>query len=158
MKFKIPGAWDKEPDELDWKHEGLPCSIRRVGWSGHLCGYVGIPKDHPLYGIHYSVSSESLRKRLDDMMGKPMPDRFAVHLSALTGSINPRPDVVFDVHGGLTYSDGSLPGRDGDFWWYGFDCAHADDFTPKHPSGGVYRDFDYVKRQTNDLAEQLAAL
>lgn len=32
---------------------GLKGIILRMGELGHLCGYVVIPKDHPLHGVHY---------------------------------------------------------------------------------------------------------
>lgn len=52
-------------------------------------------------------------------------------------------------------------------WWFGFDCAHAGDFSPSYGSdlgrptgwGGVveYRDIDYVTEQCRALARQLHA-
>lgn len=47
-------------------------------------------------------------------------------------------------------------------YWLGFDCAHAGDYRPAdHKYGGgidseVYRDLDYVVRQVNVMAEELA--
>ena len=46
--------WENEPDTLDWEYNGLTCAIRRVGEMGHLCGYVGVKKDHPWYGKSYN--------------------------------------------------------------------------------------------------------
>lgn len=41
------GPWDTEPDRVDWKTEaGLPAIALRHS-SGHWCGYVGVPTDHP---------------------------------------------------------------------------------------------------------------
>lgn len=40
------GPWDQEPDLLQFTHLGLPCVVIRTG-LGHLCGYVGVPADHP---------------------------------------------------------------------------------------------------------------
>ena len=39
-----------------------------------------------------------------------------------------RLDMGYSPHGGLTYS-----GREGNVWWFGFDCAHSEDFLP-----GIY--------------------
>ena len=37
-------------------------------------------------------------------------------------------DVPIDCHGGLTYSDDKLAGKDdGHYWWYGWDYAHCGD-------------------------------
>jgi hypothetical protein len=48
--------WESEPDNAEWEDKltGYKCRIQRHGHFGHLCGYVGIPKSHPLYGKHYS--------------------------------------------------------------------------------------------------------
>lgn len=45
------GPWMGEPDREDWDDPatGLACSLRRnVG--GIWCGYVGVPRGHPLHG------------------------------------------------------------------------------------------------------------
>jgi hypothetical protein len=145
--YKTRGEWDHEPDKIQWKDEttGLPCLIVR-GASGALCGYVGVAPDHPLFGKDYGA------------------------------------DV--NVHGGLTYAapcaEGApeargichIPGKGepDHVWWFGFDCAHAGDFCPKHdpaegplsigsPTGWgenvTYRNIQYVTDQVKDLAAQL---
>ena len=49
------GPWDIEEDEKHWVYEsGLHGLILRCSGQGHLCGYVGLPKGHPWYGLHYS--------------------------------------------------------------------------------------------------------
>lgn len=142
------GPWADEPDKAVWVHpNGLDCMIHR-GPSGALCGYVGVPEDHPLFGTSYD-------------------------------------EVGVDVHGGLTYSNKCQegedpafgichvpqPGRPDNVWWFGFDCAHCDDFTPrtdallrKHgadidlfPGKEHYRTFAYVEAEVNRLAEQIRA-
>jgi len=52
-----PGEWQHEPDEMLWKDEitGLPCAIRRSDSIGVLCGYVGVPKNHPYYHAYSSI-------------------------------------------------------------------------------------------------------
>src|SRR5690349_7808688 len=49
------GEWDGEPDKKQWqdKATGLPCLANRQPRTGHWCGYVGVPKSHPLYGKEY---------------------------------------------------------------------------------------------------------
>ena len=45
------GPWDNEPDQSTWTDPatGLTCvALRRP--RGHWCGYVGLPKTHPLHG------------------------------------------------------------------------------------------------------------
>lgn len=50
-----PGPWRNEPDRVEWLSEkfGYPCLIKRVEHGGHLCGYVGVPPDHPCHGEDY---------------------------------------------------------------------------------------------------------
>jgi len=65
-----------------------------------------------------------------------------------------------EVHGGVTYGQSNPFG-----YVIGFDCAHAGDFCPKEANsplgetfieaGYVYRDWAYVKEQTEKLAAQL---
>lgn len=66
-----------------------------------------------------------------------------------------------DIHGGVTYSKGSYWGTDDEFWWFGFDCAHAGDKTNAYslpePEGSmrVFRTVEYVKEECIKLIEQL---
>lgn len=39
--------------EQEFEHAGYKCVVT-FNAMGHRCGYVGIPKDHPLYGKEYS--------------------------------------------------------------------------------------------------------
>lgn len=36
----------------EWEFEGYPCLIIKHKW-GHLCGYVGLSKEHKFYGKDY---------------------------------------------------------------------------------------------------------
>jgi len=117
----------------------LPCLIVRSIHSGALCGYVAVSKKHKWYGKCYD----------------PLP---------------------VAVHGGLTFGDACAedkehgvchivgPDEDDDVFWFGFDCAHGQDFTPGFESrighsfsfpGSTYKDIDYVKKQIRKLAKQL---
>jgi len=146
------GPWNHEDDHDVWVDpvSNLDCMINR-GPSGALCGYVGVPPTHPWHSLRYD-------------------------------------DVDVAVHGGLTYSaacqEGGeichLPeeGREADIWWFGFDCAHAFDISPKMememrvlaeklgdprliipvgegPLSKVYRDWEYVTNEVTQLAWQL---
>lgn len=50
-----PGPWRYEPDKYHWvdPETKLDCLIVRNERMGNLCGYVGVPKDHPLFGKDY---------------------------------------------------------------------------------------------------------
>ncbi len=105
---------------------------------GFLCGYVSVEKSHPLYEKDF----------LDDEF-----------------------DFYTDVHGGLTFSkkcDGDvdkgichLTNDDDSAWWFGFDCAHAWDYSPaletytERWDGETYRDMHYVTLNVESLAKQL---
>ena len=143
------GAWQNEPDKKQWLDEetGYPCLIHRAP-MGALCGYVGVSKAHPLYGIGY--------------------ENFWFDES--------HSNVDIDVHGGLTYSDfgmdtaesgrgiGHLTEDEDKIWWFGFDCAHLHDFIPGLLGGRVcygessYKPLAYVETHVKSLAKQLKEL
>ena len=144
------GEWDSEPDKAQWPDEvtGYPCLIVRHS-SGHLCGYVGVTKDHPFFEKGYDEC---------DLSGE---------------------DEYLDVHGGLTFADHCTKGRkqnesvchkveqgeDDKVWWLGFDCAHSGDYSRMsyaeshrglYPhTGDIYRNISYVRNQCKSLARQL---
>jgi len=146
------GAWDDEPDKVQWIDEetGLDCLIVR-GPSGSLCGYVGVPESHPDYEKGYD--QVEVRNRL------PSSDE---------------DDKWLEVHGGLTFSDKCRPVEDESkgichtgnvankvVWWFGFDCAHLGDISPSYESNMVdynssYKGIGYVKREVSNLAFQIA--
>jgi hypothetical protein len=148
-----PGPWQHEPDEADWvdRATGLKCRISR-GPCGALCGYVAVPKDHPLFGHSYNPPDDYLDLSEDQKWWKIHVNRDKRY--CLEG---------ISVHGGLTY--GGSWHDEPDSHYFGFDCAHAWDITPKltyagksAANGGVYQDWNYVKEQVESLAKQLKAI
>src|SRR5690554_1952853 len=95
--------WLSEPDSDEFIHEGLHCLLRR-GPMDHWCGYVGVDKGHLLYDHPYSTPKEELRFMLDARMQRPVGESpsLSVLLGAAFGVINPTPNAVFEVHGGIT--------------------------------------------------------
>ncbi len=178
------GPWTDEPDRDEWTHAGLPCFARRgPSFSGHWCAYVGVPKGHVLYGKGYSDELPELVEALKDREAQPVGQNpsFAVMLACIFGKLTATPEIVFSVHGGLTYAGKRIDGAANDHWWFGFDCAHCDDFQPafhaRYKDHGypfdsgdydpalagvdgrpVYRTLAYVRAEANRLAEQLAAV
>ncbi len=153
----LRGPWDAEPDELFWTDEatGYRCRLWRNSRGGHLCGYVAVPESHPLHGISYSaVVPESLRPFVDRVMEGPIGKRSAIDVFCLAGGMAMEVGMLFDTHGGITFSD-EVDGE----WRYGFDCAHANDLQPgyevRYRVGGIYRDVEYVKAECASLARQL---
>ena len=136
------GEWDNEPDKMQWPDEatGLPCLAVRQKDNGHWCGYVGVTEEHPKFSLGYS-------------------------------------EVDAEVHGGLTYADACQPrvdesrgichtppvGEPDHVWWFGFDCAHAWDYSPGErtrirEADQTYRTLDYVRENCRGLAKQLRAM
>lgn len=128
-----------------WEHAGYPCFIS-ASPMGFLCGYVSLPLVHPVSGMSY-----------DDIHST-----YNIH-----------------VHGGLTFSRfldlSEIGSKDllhlamgkQTRWVVGFDCGHAGDapyfaspISMMFPSAARDHiwDFDEVTRETDALAEQLAAL
>jgi hypothetical protein len=128
---------------------------------GHRCGYVEVPSGHPLYGLSYSQPTRHLRLDRDMTLGKRSPFLLLTGgVGALDGDdLRRSPDVVFDVHGGVTYSGGrdGYP-AEGDGWWFGFDCAHMNDGVPGLWDHGPVRTTEYVTIECESLAEQIVRL
>lgn len=140
------GPWNDEPDKVQWidPTTRLDCLIVR-NRMGALCGYVGLPPDHPLHGVDYEDSDVSVHGGLT----------FANSCAEQEG-----PESICHI---------AAPGRPDHVWWLGFDCNHAFDLAPgmarfeermgfgRELHGGlVYRDLDYVVNEVTDLAAQLA--
>ena len=151
------GPWNDEPDKVQWVDEatGLDCLIVR-GSHGALCGYVGVPPEHPWHGHSHSRGIDGGGYFADDC-----------------------PCFLIAVHGGLTYSADDerilrdrgichvpAAGRPKDVWWFGFDCTRYYDIAPglsaRMPGvwpprrwGASYRTVDYVRAECARLAEQL---
>jgi hypothetical protein len=143
------GPWNDEPDKLQWVDEatGLDCLIVR-GPVGALCGYVGVPAEHPWHGIDYGGLDADVHG------GLTYSDRCQEGDDESKGICHVPP-----------------PGRPVDVWWFGFDCAHSGDVAPTmdmhmresgrmpiHEPYAAYRTVGYVQRECARLAEQLAAI
>lgn len=137
------GPWQSEPDKRQWADAatGLPCLIVR-GPFGALCGYVGVPQDHPLHGIDYDATG---------------PQYFDVHGGLTFADGCGHGD---DPAQGICHIPG--PGEPDTVWWFGFDCAHYHDLAPSIRGWRLsvgdypYRDLAYVTEQVAALARQLA--
>ena len=141
-----PGPWQDEKDKAQWidPETGLDCLIVRSPGGGNLCGYVGVPDTHPLYGKDYNDIDVNAHGGLTfsaKCAETSDESRFICHVPA--------------------------PGRPDHVWWFGFDCAHSWDVSPAYASryGGVfssgddqsYKTWNYVRNEIHGLAQQLAA-
>jgi hypothetical protein len=134
------GPWMDERDQLIWTYKGMDCMIIRNPELFSLNAYVGLKSDHPLFLKSYD-------------------------------EVNP----LVRVHGGITYADFSeqhITNGNSSFWWLGFDHGHAFDLIPSMQMAlktidvlprpmefeNKYYSFSEVKKECEDLAEQLLAL
>ena len=132
----VKGPWTEEPDKMQFTdvETGYPCLIVR-NFSGSLCGYVGVPSEHPDYGHHYNDVDVDVHGDLTfaDFCQPGNKEHGICHIVE--------------------------PGEDDNVWWLGFDCAHYLDLSPDLPSitllNGEYRTIRYVQAECAKLARQL---
>ena len=152
--------------EKDWTSKAeLRCVVIMTD-MGHRCGYVGVTNIHPFYGKGYSDPApiEEFEKVAEGDIGK----RGVIDLICCDPD-KPHIGILFNVHGGITYSAGSdkYPVKS-NLWWFGYDCAHCDDSKDlsemsdavreielQYPTGGIVRSLDYCIQECESLAEQL---
>lgn len=133
------GPWQDEPDKAQWVDEAtnLDCLMVRNP-MGALCGYVGVPREHPWYGKGYSECTEGcgnsditrreswLQRRAElladeEAMKNPFSEQMIESMDLLTeGDRGDEPDYCFDhspeskirVHGGITFADSCQEDRE----------------------------------------------
>lgn len=163
QQYDILRDFWKEPDYLEDVMSGfkvLAVRNRRKAW----CGYVGLPSTHPLFGKSYS-DRVPVADRSSIQVDKAGPiSLFIEALQEDDGCV--ALDVLFNVHGGITYSGDTWPARDG-LWYFGFDCCHCDDLSPQDvffsftenlwrlEGDRQYRSLEYVKNELALFAAQL---
>lgn len=133
-------------------HKGYKCVIIFTG-LGHRCGYVGVDRNHPLFGIEYNrdIKSEEL---LQELKNSAIGKRGIVEAFCWDGK-EIRPSLLFNVHGSLTYSGSNKTYPTNQFdplWWFGFDCAHAGDardyeeLKKREPTNKWYKIYEIEKK------------
>ncbi len=157
------GPWQDEPDKVQWTdpETGLPCLIKRVEHSGHLCGYVGVGPDHPLHGrtgydkegllsVHGGItfndscqdmSIEAWKKArvtFDqcEAEAQKYPIGDAANLRKKWRSVIDHYDAWKEKAKSEFICHVPEPGTPDDIWWFGFDCAHSGDSQPARRSFG----------------------
>lgn len=160
--------------ESDFLHNGLRCVVLFTE-MGHRCGYVGVNQEHPLYEKGYTDSvPTSLIDKWKEVQNGTIGKRGIIDIFCCD-SDNPRIGILFDVHGGITYSGNGkhdYPVKS-NLWFFGFDCAHCDDekdiatmklhnidtsLAEKFPTYGIVRTKEYVEDECKSLAEQLSTI
>jgi hypothetical protein len=170
--------WEQEPDHDHFMAHGLHCVMRRTLFTGAWCGYVGVSAHHPLYGAQMGDMvpwDEHWAARSIDIDEHGALNLFITAYELQRGDIphgHAPLTAVLTCHGGLSWS---APLRDWTGWFFGFDCAHADDYQPtfvrflREDLGRigihhdecmhdfeVYRNQVYVQHECENLAWQLA--
>lgn len=156
-----------EGDFREWEYKGYTLRIVRPGLSEgsrdrrmlplmfHLCGYVKLNKKSPLFGKGFTdevldwANFINPNTRVGDRGIIPL---LGYSLGKRGSNIKVPIDVLFDVHGGVTYAnhlepltweqveerrknetkvkkEGKTPKKKQQIkeWWIGFDCGHAGD-------------------------------
>jgi hypothetical protein len=133
--------------EKDWKSHGFRCVVLALD-IGHRCGYVGVPFGHILFALEYNAKiPEYLKKEWERVLQEPIGKRGAIDVMCLALGGDSRIGYLFDVHGGITFSDGAFHSEypvPAFLWWYGFDCAH-------HGDG---KDFSIMSPETKEREEK----
>ena len=134
-------GWTKE-----WEHRGVKCLIRRVPNMLHLCGYVGLPKDHPYVKehkdydyvdvvVHGGVTfSEKIKEYGKDLFFYGFDCAHSGDL--VPGNVKNDFDALFFDKGTLIYDKAK-----------GYDSYHK-----------TYKDMEYVTKETEKMADQLIEL
>ena len=158
--------------EREWESKaGLKCVVT-VCTKGFRCGYVGIEKSNPLFEQDYLEHSEILEKFLEERKNQPIGKMSPVSAFCWDGE-SCRPNVMLNVHGGITYSGGgkktSYP-IESDLWWFGYDCTHLYDGSDVNlmsknnrelhqkfhmDMSGIIRSLEYCTLECESLAKQI---
>jgi len=171
-KSKWPrGAWDDEPDRIEWRDPktGMPCLMLRHTRNGIWCGYIALPADHPWIGQNiYRLSTDGTELTAEDSWEDPRA--LKIHGEITFGPAKCQPaytpeererlhDPAPDWH---RVCHTVQPGESDDVRWIGFDCGHGGYHDPDLEPGNdswdhdraTYRDVDYVINWCARLAAQ----
>lgn len=122
--------WTDQPTQVDGEFHGLTCKIIMHTISKHYCGYVGVPKDHPMHGKDYYMMD------------------IYVH-----GGLTFSDEAYWDDANEELWFFGFDCSHSGDIckWMVdsGFDLSRE---------GAVWRDLDFVKAECEKLAKQLSEM
>jgi len=153
----IDAFWS-EPDHWSGIENGFVCHARRNPMKA-WCGYVGVPESHPLYGKDYCYRVEVSDRGAIPTEGRGMIPLFFEALHEDDGKVSL--SCFVSCHGGLTYANTGWPADDG-LWYFGFDCSHSGDLTPKAYydytwplRDGEYRTLAFVQAEIARLAKEL---
>lgn len=131
--------------EKGYSH-GLQYLIVQHPHSGHLCGYVRLPRTSQLYKV-------ANKKKLGYKYGKAISKK----KTTVRRGYDARDIEGLRVHGDITFA-GTKPHKFARGYWIGFDCAHAGDLCPapsRSDEFSVFRTPEFVRQQLALLAAQV---
>ncbi len=123
------GPWNEEPDEVEFQRAGLDCAVLRVGWSGHLCGYVRLPEE----------LVESFRAA--EYSWEMANGQIRIH-----GGLTWRD---YDCEGNMWVGFDCAHSQD---------ASPRDYYLGQARTGSTYKTFAWVSDETRRLADQIAAI
>ena len=141
--------------EKEFNHNGLKCVVTFSN-MGHRCGYVGVPKWHPLYGKDYM---DYLDIKKEDIEGKEVSGVFPLLGALIDEDERVRIEAYFTCHGGITYSGGgenSTYPIESNLWWFGFDCAHYGDGKDLDLAIEVFPEFAQQIARTKEIEDMFS--
>ena len=141
--------------ESDFTYRGYGC-VTTFTDMGIRCGYVGVPKNHPLYKKgEDSQVKVTLKELMEDEEMNQIGNRGVWTLLGLPSDEEDRVRLgsYFSVHGGITYAAGGKDSHhpiDSDLWWFGFDYGHAGDCPDYDLLEELFGDNEMVKHRLED--------
>jgi hypothetical protein len=138
------GIWLREPDFCQWVNQKLICLAIRDMTLGVWRGFVGVDLGHFFF-------AKSIEEILD---ARPEVG-----------------DTFLKIYGGVCFA-GNLPPKYKDiskgYWWLGIETSHGGDLVPlleldksdtnNMLSRQTYKDFRFIRRETNKLAKYMSGI
>ncbi|UZK68855.1 hypothetical protein OKW76_12530 [Sphingomonas sp. S1-29] len=171
-KPSADGPWLGEADKVAWRDEasGYECIMLRDRHESFLSGYVGVPREHPLWGWDHEAVSPALGIAVhggltysEICQDGPSPTRDILVESRRICHVPATPPKYGPIDHASDYRV-----DDPHAFWFGFDCNHIYDIVPNARShrrqflsaetAAEYRDDTYVVREIVNLAAQLKAI
>lgn len=145
-----PGPWEGEEDCAHGWASVVPWVVLRTP-EGHLVGYAGVGPTSPFWGLTtgslHVLEPTATLKDADYVVVAGNSLRYLRQ--------DPKANLVLPCHGGISYAR-----ENGNWWWLGFDAAHAGDLTPRHNHAycpdDAYRNLEYMTTHARELAYTLA--
>ena len=158
LEIKAPGM----PDMLVSLYDQYKLLEPHRPWEGEPDRADWVEADT---GLHGRITRNTITHTLCGYVGVTSGELFGVDYNLLDMD-------DYSPHGGFTYSGwGAAGGEKSGVWWFGFDCAHSEDFLPgiyikmrmvnhsgkvSWPSSANYRTWEFVDAEVRKVMEGIA--